>query len=532
MFTIWGLIHHGQLEIGNRQLEIDLNAPEKIGLSLTVRALWLLIAKILAFALSLALPLLLVRRLSQQEFGLYKQAFLVVGTALALLPLGFQMSAFYFLPREKKDRQGQIILNILLFHLVMGALGSLVLLLFPQILTTIFRSSELVGYAPIIAAVIFFWVVSSYLEVVSVAHQEARLSTIFIISSQLTKTLLLLIAAIAFGSIRALIYAALVQGVLQTIILLIYLRSRFPGFWGSFDWTALRMQLSYALPFGVAGLLFTLQADLPNYFVSNQFDAATYAIYAIGCFNIPLVGMLSESVGAVMIPQVSVLEKHGEQRQIVALAARVARKLAFVYLPIYGFLIVMGREFLTTLFTHQYAASWPIFAINLTVLPLSIFVSDPIMRAYAEHRQFLPKLYLALVVLLSVALWAGTSRFGLVWAISVVVGVGIIGRAATWIKIGSILHIRGRDLVLLRDVGKIAMAVAIASVVTAFVRSALTGLLPLSMLMICAVVFGVIFLAGTLLLGVPTVEERAYVRKRLSRLRPALKTVGEPVPRS
>ena len=59
-----------------------MNAPEKIGLSLTVRALWLLVAKILAFALSIALPLLLVRRLSQQEFGLYKQAFLVVGTAL------------------------------------------------------------------------------------------------------------------------------------------------------------------------------------------------------------------------------------------------------------------------------------------------------------------------------------------------------------------------------------------------------------------------------------------------------------------
>src|SRR5215204_67306 len=305
--------------------------------------MWLLIAKVLAFALSIALPLLLVRRLSQQEFGLYKQAFLVVGTALALLPLGFQMSAFYFLPREKerRDRQRQIILNILLFHLLTGALGALTLILFPQILTKIFHSSELVAYAPVIAAVIFFWVVSSYLEVVSVAHQEARLSTIFIISAQLTKTFLLLLAAIAFGSIRALIYAALVQGIVQTIILLVYLHSRFPRFWVSFDWDVLRMQLSYALPFGFAGLLFTLQTDLPNYFVSNQFDPATFAIYAIGCFNIPLVGMLSESVGAVMIPQVSVLQKQGDHREILALASRVARALAIIYLPLYAFLIVM-----------------------------------------------------------------------------------------------------------------------------------------------------------------------------------------------
>jgi len=366
-----------------------------------------------------------------------------------------------------------------------------------------------------------------------VAHQEAKLSTIFIISSQLTKTLLLLVAAMAFGSLRALIYAALVQGILQTIILLIYLRSRFPRFWGSFDWAVLRMQLSYALPFGIAGLLFTLQMDLPNYFVSNQFDPATYAIYAIGCFNIPLVGMLSESVGAVMIPQVSVLQKQGDHREILALAARVARKLALVYLPLYAFLIVMGREFLTVLFTQQYAASWPIFAINLTLLPLGVFVSDPIMRAYAEHRQFLPKLYLALVALLFAALWAGTSRFGLIWAISVVVGVGIIGRFITWLKIGHILHIRWRDVRLLKDVGKIAIAAGVAGLLTAFVRSSLDGLQPLSMLVVCAAVYGLVFLAGVVLSGLPTVEERLYLRKQFSRLwRPHLKTVGEPVIRS
>jgi O-antigen/teichoic acid export membrane protein len=311
------------------------------------------------------------------------------------------------------------------------------------------------------------------------------------------------------------------------------LRSRFPRFWVSFDWAVLRMQLSYALPFGVAGLLFTLQTDLPNYYVSNQFDPATFAIYAIGCFNIPLVGMLSESVGAVMIPQVSLLEKHGDHREILALAARVARKLALVYLPLYGFLIVMGHEFLTFLFTRQYAASWPIFAINLTMLPLSIFVSDPIMRAFAEQRNFLPKLYAVLVGLLFVALWLGTSRYGLIWAISVVVGVNVIGRAATWVKIGSMLNVRLRDIVLLKDVGKIAVAALLAAVITAFTRTLIHGLPPFFMLAVCATVFGVIFLIGVLLLGLPTIEERGYFKRQLLRLwRPSLKTVGEPVTRS
>jgi hypothetical protein len=155
------------------------------------------------------------------------------------------------------------------------------------------------------------------------------------------------------------------------------------------------------------------------------------------------------------------------------------------------------------------------------------------MRAFAEQRNFLPKLYVVLVGLLFVALWLGTSRFGLIWAISVVVGVNVIGRAATWIKIGSMLNIRFRDLALLKDVGKIALAALMASVITAVVRTLIHGLPPFFMLVISAAVFGVIFLAGVLLLGLPTIEERGYFKRQLLRIwRPSLKTVGEPVTRS
>src|SRR2546429_8408417 len=81
--------------------------------SLTARAFWLIFAKTLAFGFGFVLPLLLVRRLSQTEFGLYKQAFLVVGTASGILPLSFSMSAFYFLPRER-ERRGAGVFHILL----------------------------------------------------------------------------------------------------------------------------------------------------------------------------------------------------------------------------------------------------------------------------------------------------------------------------------------------------------------------------------------------------------------------------------
>jgi len=74
-------------------------------LSLTARAGWFMAARTLAFAFSFGLPLLLVRRLDQHQFGLYKQVFLLVMTAINVLPLGVEMSAFYFLPRMRERRE-------------------------------------------------------------------------------------------------------------------------------------------------------------------------------------------------------------------------------------------------------------------------------------------------------------------------------------------------------------------------------------------------------------------------------------------
>src|SRR5262249_1977426 len=124
--------------------------------SLTMRAALYMFAKTVAFLFSFLLPLLLGRRLSQHEFGFFKQVFLIVGTALNILPVGVGMSAYYFLPRER-ERQGQVIFNILLFYLLMGGSLCLLFALCPQVIAVIFNSTDLIQYAPFIGVVILLW---------------------------------------------------------------------------------------------------------------------------------------------------------------------------------------------------------------------------------------------------------------------------------------------------------------------------------------------------------------------------------------
>ena len=492
------------------------NPAEERGGSLTMRAALYMIAKTVAFLFSFMLPLLLVRRLSQHEFGLYKQVFLVVGTALSILPLGVGMSAYYFLPRER-ERQGQVILNILVFYLLMAGGVCLLFALRPQIVAIIFNSTDLIPYAPLIGIVILLWVTSSFLEIAAVAHQELRLATLFVVGSQFTKTLLLLAATLMFETVWGLIYAAMLQGALQTLIMLVYLKSRFGVFWRSFKWSIMRRQLAYALPLGVAAVIIGLQSDIDNYFVANRFGAAAYAIYAIGCFQLPLIAIISDSIGSVMIPRVSYLQKFNRHREIIEVTARVMRELSAIYFPVYAFLLIAGRDFLSLLFTDQYLASYPIFAINITLIPLAIITSacDPVMRAYAEHRFFLLKARVLLLIVLIVALSYVTRHYGMVGTIATAIGVNLVERAVTLAKVSHVLRVTRHDLRLLTDIGKLALAATTAGLLAialqahlpeagSFVRLAITG----SILFIA-------YSAMLLLLGVPTNAERQAVKSKI-----------------
>lgn len=494
--------------------------PQKQQNSLTMQAFWLMSAKTMAFIFAFALPILLTRTLSQNEYGLFKQIFLIITTLTALLPLGFGMSAYYYLPREKDvSRRGQVVLNILLFNLIMGVAACLMLVFWPELIATIFRDPAIPSYAGLIGVVTLLWLFSAFLETVAVANQELRLATIFIVSGQLTRTILLLAAATIFDSVTAMVYAALMHGVLQSTVLIWYTSSRFPWFRRGVDWSVTRKQIAYALPFGFVGLLFTIQTDLHNYFVSNQFSAGTFAIYSIGVAQLPFIGILRESVSSVILPRISYLQEKGKEREIILLLANATRKLATVILPVYAVLMITGREFLTVMFTSAYSDSWPIFAVNLTLLPLSLVDVDAVARAYEGHRFFLLKLQVGLSVVMVIMLWLAISRFGLIGAISVVVGINFLLRVVLAIRFTRVLGTKMRDLLLLKDVGKVALATAVASSVCLFVHSLIKvgGARPLTILVVCFASFVAVYLLAILLLRVVTTEERERVRRGIER---------------
>jgi O-antigen/teichoic acid export membrane protein len=429
-----------------------------------------LAAKIIAFGFSFVLPLMVVRHLTQDAVGHYRAAFQMITNAVIILPLGFSMSAYYFLARET-ERRGAAILNILIFNFVVGGLGCLTLFLFPQILGNLFHSDELFALAPTVGVVIWIWIFSTFLETVAIANQEARTATVFIILAQFSKTLLMGAAVLTFGTVESFLYAAIVQGMLQTIILFVYLRSRFSGFWREFDAAFFREQMAYAIPFGLTGVLWIAQTDIHNYFVGYQFSPSEYAIYAYGCFEVPLIAMLSESVTSVLIPRMNALQMVGDRDEMIRLMARAMQKLAFFYFPIYVFLLITAKTFITTLFTQAYEQSSSVFVINITLLPFAVLTVDPVVRSFKElGRLFLGTRILVLSCLVGV-LYFGLGRFSLTGMITAAVSAVLVERLIAYAMVAWKLGLGFEHLSRLKTTAKTAVVSSIAGLVTFFVYS-------------------------------------------------------------
>ena len=432
--------------------------------SLKVQSATLLIAKSLGLSFNIILPLLIVRAMDANDVGVYRQVFLLVTNAAAILPLGFSLSAFYFLNREG-ERGERVIANIVFFNTTMGGIAFALLLFFPGVLGAIFNNTDVTVLAPEIGLLIWLWVVSSFLETAALANQEVSLASAFIVVGQFSKLVFMGSAVFLFATVESFVYAAILQCTLQIGILIIYLVRRHGYFWRFLDLRFFRQQLTYALPFGLASLVYIAQTDIHNYFVSYGFGPVGYAIYSQGCFQLPLIAILFESVSAIFIPRMSRLQSEGNRPEMLALTVAGSQKLALVYFPLFVFLMVVSWEFITTLFTDQYSSSVPIFRINILTIPLFAIFVDPVIRAFEQAGKFVLKVRLVLLSVLILGLGVTIGRVSLEAIITIVVAIFFIEKSLTTWKAFRLLEINRADVRLFRGLALTGLAAVLSGLV-------------------------------------------------------------------
>src|SRR5579859_4948840 len=426
-------------------------------------AIMLMAGRAAGFVMAFAIPIVLVRVFTQNEFGTYKQLFLIYTTLYAIAQMGMAESLYYFLPAARSSG-GRYALNAML---VLGGAGLVCLALLCGLepyLGRWFNNPGITRYLPLIGIYLFFMLAATILEIVMTARKQYRHAFLAYVLSDLVRSLLCILPVLLFGGLEWLLWGSIGFAVLRFSATLGYLRREFAGDVRP-DAALLRSHLAYAVPFSLAVLIDSAQSNLHMYVVSYHFNAAVFAIYAVGCLQVPMVDFMMTSTSSVMMVRMREHIYADEGTAVLSIWNDTTRKLALVFVPLVGGLLVVADKLILALFTPAYAASIPLFMVWSTTILMTALMTDSVLRVYAQTRLLI---FLNLTRLAFVAVtvnWAVT-HLGLMGAVLVTVGASFSSKVLALAMVKTLMHASFAELLPWRALATSA-AIAAAAMVPA-----------------------------------------------------------------
>lgn len=337
-------------------------------------------------ALGFLLPAVLARLLDQASYGTYKQLFLVSNLALHSLQFGLAQSLFFFVPRaDPAERRAWIAQAFMLLGFV-GALVGTLLWLGGPLLADSFTNPQILEIALPLGILAGALIASSPVEVALTAQGRPHLSALALVGSDAMRIGLMLAAVLSGRGLTGLAWGAAVAAGIRLFIALSLALG--PGAFAP-SRTRVRSQLAYAIPFGLAILLAMPQQQFHQLFVASRVDPAAFAIYAVGCLQIPIVSLLYTPISDTMQVRMAALEREGRTHQAASVFSEAVDRLAVVFLPMCALLMAVARPLLVLVYGEKYADSAAILQIAVLSVAVASLPVDGVLKARARTRTLL-----------------------------------------------------------------------------------------------------------------------------------------------
>ena len=335
-----------------------------------------------AFAASFCIPAVLARTFPPAVFGTYKQIFLLQATLFGIAQIGMAESLFYFVPADSR-RSGRFVANAIVALAISGLVTAAALTLAAPAIAVWFDNPSLAHYLPLLALSVWLVLVAAPLEIVLTARHRYIGAAFTYAASDAVKAVLLLVPAVVTRDLTWLMAGAVMFGALRVGGLLTIARREFGGSLRPAAALASE-QAAYVVPFAAYVCVEVVQMSVHQFAVSAWTDPATFAIYAVGCLNVPVTELIAGPACNVMM--VGLRGETSAADGGLRLWRETTARIALIVAPIVALLFVLSREIITLLFTDTYAASVHVFRVFLLVPLFAILQTDGVLRSRAETR--------------------------------------------------------------------------------------------------------------------------------------------------
>lgn len=440
-------------------------------------------------------PILLVRLLTVEEFGRYREFLLYVTVLASFASLGFNNSLLYFVAATP-DNTRQLLKQTALLTFVSSFAAVMFLVIGDAVL-----GGTLTGpYTWAVAIYVLLYVNLDFWEFFWLARNQP-LRVVMYATGRLTARMLIVVTAAAVaGDVWTIIWSIVAfEAVRLTGSGLLWartLRSEPHGERKS-SW---REQLRYCLPVSGASVLVMLNKQLGNLAVAKMMGAASLAYYSIGTQIQPVVTVLRNSLSDVLLPEMASQRRSG----VEALELwRRTTVVSMILLLAAGILLIeFAHPLVTTLFSQQYAPAVPVFQLYALVLLREVLDFGVPLRAINRTTPIVHSNLLAFGVNVAL-LFTLMPLYGLLGAVAAFLIARFVDGAYLAWQVTKLYDISLAQLASWGDLAKVALANAIASLV--LVGSVWTGHFGLAGVVIGSVVYLGVLVIALALLRVPEI---------------------------
>lgn len=367
------------------------------GSSLSIDVGTVSLGRLAAFAISLAIPIVLTWVLSVEEYGVYKELSLLVLTLQPILMFGIPSSLKYFIPRSSDMDKRRYMTQTLVFSLVIGIGLFILLTVFGGFLSEIFFKENLGEYMLVLGAHGFLLLTSAYIGVVMIVNDDVNLAGFTAIAFSILDVIFMCGAVIVFESVMALLIAIAAASAIKFAVSVQYIISAYRPAVSLITRSSLRTHLSFSIPMGISDIVNILHINVDKFFIAFFFSTETFGIYSVGALITPMILVIYRSVVDITVPQFSKLYKERRMEDFIRLWHESLRKLALLFYPLFIFLIIFAGELLAV-FPAAYADAQNVFRLYIVLLPLNVTFFTGVLIAMGRSRVLLKATFYTLVM--------------------------------------------------------------------------------------------------------------------------------------
>jgi O-antigen/teichoic acid export membrane protein len=406
-----------------------------------------------------------------------------------IFQFGLGKGLYYFLPGEKEKHiyitQTQTLL------IIFGLSASFLLIFFQDSIAGYFHNEDLKNYILPLALLIFLTIYSSSFEIILISKNRPEIASLILMATSIITTLCVLSAILYNGSLYWIVWGLAFAIVIRASAYSLYLLYR-KNLTLNLNIETMLFQLRYSIPFGISVILFIAQQNIHFYIVSFLYDSTIYAIFAIGCLSIPLIDIFYSSVGEILIVRIKEFRNSNRIKDIIAVWGDTTIKLSLIFIPLTVYLFIVADEFITVLFTENYAASIPLFMVFILSIPLHSIKCDAVIRSFGRA-DFLVYIYIFRLIFSIVMIFILMNKFGLIGIPFALVLVEATSKIIMIVKVGKLLGIRVMELLPTKELLRVTTIALIPALAVVFFKELYPNINKLVFLITSGCIYSLIY---------------------------------------